>query len=181
LAFFSVIFVDFLNDMRIYLIGFMGCGKSSLGRRLARKLEYAFFDTDLEVERESGMQVSDIFLEEGEEAFRQKEREVLRRTASLDNVVVATGGGAPCFFDNMDFIRAQGVSVYLRMSVQSLVHRLENARVKRPLLENLEGDELVREISERLAEREKWYMQANVIIKGETAKPAHIVSLVFGG
>lgn len=167
--------------MRIYLIGFMGCGKSSLGKRLARKLEYPFVDTDMEVEREAGLSVSEIFRQHGEEAFRQMERDALQRTTSFDKVVVATGGGAPCYLDNMAFMKEHGVSVYLRMSVQSLVYRLENARVKRPLLEGLEGDDLLREISDRLAEREKWYLQANCVIKGETAKPAHIVALVFGG
>jgi shikimate kinase len=166
--------------MRIYLIGFMGCGKSSLGKRLARRLEYAFHDTDHEIERETGKRVWELFRDEGEPAFREREREVLHRTAEMDRVVVATGGGTPCFFDNMEFILAHGIPVYLRMSVASLVHRLENARVKRPLLQDLEGESLFAEISERLAEREPWYMKANCIIKGETAKPDHIISLVFG-
>ena len=158
----------------------MGCGKSSLGKRLARKLEFAFHDTDHEIERETGKSVWELFRDEGELAFRERERDVLRRTADMEKVVVATGGGTPCFFDNMEFILAHGISVYLRMSVSSLVHRLENARVKRPLLQDLEGESLFAEISERVAEREPWYMKANCIIKGETAKPDHIISLVFG-
>lgn len=166
--------------MRIYLVGFMGCGKSSLGKRLARRLNYAFLDTDHEIERETGKRVWELFRDEGEPAFREMERRVLRRSAELEKVVVATGGGTPCFFDNMDFILAHGVSVYLRMSVISLVHRLENARVKRPLLKDFQGEDLFQEISRRLAEREQWYMKAHCIIKGETAKPNHIISLVFG-
>lgn len=166
--------------MRIYLVGFMGCGKSSLGKRLARRLGYAFFDTDHEIERETGKRVWELFRDEGEPALRERERQVLRRTADMDKVVVATGGGTPCFFDNMDFILAHGISVYLRMSVSSLVHRLENARVQRPLLQDLKGEPLFSEISGRVADREPFYMKANCIIKGETAKPDHIISLVFG-
>ncbi len=167
--------------MRIYLIGFMGCGKSSLGKRLARKLGYPFIDTDTVIEEEWGKSVPEIFQQEGEAAFREKESEVLRSTAGLNKVVVATGGGTPCFFDNMDFILEQGVSVYLRMSVQSLAHRLENARIRRPLLEDFQGSALMEEIGQRLKEREPWYARAHCIIKGETAKPDHIISLVFGG
>jgi shikimate kinase len=179
-ALFSIKFVEGFPDMRIYLIGFMGCGKSSLGKRLARRLGYAFYDTDQEIERETGKKIGELFREEGEAAFRERERQMLRMTADLERVVVATGGGTPCFFDNMDFIRAHGVSVYLRMSVTSLVHRLENARTKRPLLQDFQGEALFTEISERLADREQWYLKAHCVIKGETAKPNHIVSLVFG-
>jgi shikimate kinase len=166
--------------MRIYLIGFMGCGKSSLGKRLARKLDYEFIDIDKQIEAEVGMKVAEIFDTYGEEAFREMEREALHKTANYDKVVVATGGGAPCHFDNMDFILAHGTSVYLRMDVASLAHRLEESSHVRPLIKGLYGKELIQNIRERLAEREPWYLRANCIVKGENAKPNHIISLVFG-
>lgn len=166
--------------MRIYLIGFMGSGKTTLGRRLARKLGYDFMDLDLELENQSGMSIPDIFRTAGEAGFREMERVQLQATALRDNLVIATGGGTPCFFDNMEFIRNHGKAVYLRMSHLSLAHRLNDAFVKRPLLENLQGKELEDYIQAKLAEREPCYLKAHCVIKGETAKPDHIIALVFG-
>lgn len=167
--------------MRIFLIGFMGCGKSSVGRRLARKLGYDFFDTDHGLKQEHGIKVPELFRAKGEPAFRLLEQEVLHSTAKMKQTVIATGGGTPCYADNMDFILKNGMSVYIRMSVSSLVYRLEHARVKRPLVENLKGEDLAAAIEALLKEREAFYMRANCVIKGETLKPSHIISLVFGG
>lgn len=168
------------NCMRIYLIGYMGSGKSSFGRRLARKLDYDFFDIDLELEAKSGLRVSEIFEIHGEQKFREMEREMLHHTASLDRVVIATGGGTPCHFDNMDFILKNGISVYLRLDVPSLVYRLERSSKVRPLIANLNGEELAKDISTRLAEREQWYLKANCIVKGESLKTNNVISLIFG-
>ncbi len=166
--------------MRIYLLGFMGSGKSSLGRRLARRLGYDFYDTDQAVEARWGMSVAEMFQREGEAVFRDRERQALLETAGMERVVVATGGGTPCHGDNMAFIRQHGVSVYLRMAESSLAHRLEHARVPRPLVKGLKGPALLQEITRRLAEREPWYLQAHCIIKGETVRPDHVIALVFG-
>ncbi|MFO7977326.1 MAG: shikimate kinase [Bacteroidales bacterium] len=166
--------------MRIYLIGFMGSGKSTLGKRLARRLDYGFQDLDHEVEKNQGMSVGEIFSKHGEAYFRKLEQKQLHETALHDNMVIATGGGTPCFFDNMDFIIRSGMSVYLRMSHLSLAHRLENAFTRRPLLDDLQGEPLQQYIAQKLQEREPYYLQAHCIIKGETVKPDHIISLVFG-
>jgi shikimate kinase len=166
--------------MRIYLIGFMGSGKSTLGKRLAKKLDYPFSDIDQEVEALAGMSISDIFLRFGESRFRQLEQEVLHQTVHLHKVVIATGGGTPCFCENMAFINAHGVSVYLRMSSASLASRLEHAQKQRPLVENYAGEKLLRYIEEKLQQREPFYLQSKCIIKGETVKVDQIISLVFG-
>lgn len=166
--------------MRIYLIGFMGSGKSSLGRRLAKKLAYPFVDLDQEVENHSGMSIPDIFLRFGEGHFRQLEQQALLQTVSHHKAVIATGGGTPCFFENMQFINEHGVSVYLRMSPASLAFRLEHAQISRPLIKEYTGEALLQYIEEKLKEREQCYMQARCIIKGETVKVDQIVSLVFG-
>ncbi len=100
--------------MRIYLLGFMGCGKSSLGRRLARKLEYPFLDIDNEVERILGQEIPDIFRTKGETAFREAERQVLHSTATVQKAVIATGGGTPCYSDNMDFMLENGAQCTLK-------------------------------------------------------------------
>ncbi len=166
--------------MRIYLIGFMGCGKSSFGKRLARKLEYPFLDLDQAVEVSSGLTVPEIFSKQGEISFRQMEKEELQRTVELPEGVIATGGGTPCFYDNMDFMNAAGKTVYLKMSPLSLAHRLEYARRERPMVSGRKGDELLQLIKTKLQERETFYLQAHCIIKGETVKPDQVISLVFG-
>ncbi len=167
-------------DMRIYLIGFMGCGKSSFGRRLAKKLGYAFVDLDAAIEEKAGKSIERVFSDNGEPVFRLLEQEVLHETADLSATVIATGGGTPAFEDNMAFINSHGISVYLRMSPVSIAHRLENARKKRPLVEDRKGGELLEFIRGKLAEREKYYLQSHCIIKGETVKPDQVISLVFG-
>ncbi len=166
--------------MRIYLVGFMGCGKSSLGRRLAKKLEYPFLDLDAEVEKQSGRTIPGLFAEKGEEYFRKLEQEVLHKTTDLSRAVIATGGGTPYYFDNMDFMNGQGVTVYLKMSPVSLSHRLENSRRTRPVIEGHKGKDLYQLVRKKLDEREPVYMRSQCIIKGESAKPDQIISLVFG-
>lgn len=166
--------------MRIYLVGFMGSGKSSVGRRLAKKLDYDFVDLDTEVEQQVGMDIPEIFLKYGESHFRKLEEKALLSTSHLHKAIIATGGGTPCFFENMKFINEQGASVYLRMSPASLAYRLEHAQKQRPLVENLKGEDLLAYIEEKLKEREPYYLQAKCIIKGETVKVDQVISLVFG-
>ncbi len=166
--------------MRIYLIGFMGCGKSSFGKRLAKKLDYQFADLDDIIEEEANMRIPDIFSMKGEETFREIEKKALRGTGNLSKAVIATGGGTPCFHGNMDFMLENGVTVYLKMSPLSLGHRLELARRERPLVKGLKGDALSDVIMQKLSEREPQYMRAHCIIKGETVKPDQVISLVFG-
>ena len=166
--------------MNIFLIGFMGCGKSSLGKRLARRLNYRFVDLDEEIERQTGRSIAEIFSRDGENYFRQLEANILRQIEWSMPTVVATGGGTPCYFDNMNYINNNGVSVYLRMSPKSLAWRMENTHKKRPLIANLQGERLLQFVESKLAEREQFYMQAHCIVKGETVKVEHVVVLVFG-
>lgn len=167
--------------MIIFLIGFMGCGKSTLGKRLARKINYEFMDMDTIIEEKEGMSVREIFEKKGEAWFRESESVFLKSLDPSKNIVVATGGGAPCFGDNMELMNTIGTTVYLKMSPSSLASRLENARHVRPLIKNLTPGLLPDFIQERLKEREPWYSRASCIIKGENVKPDHVISLVFGG
>ena len=167
-------------DMRIYLIGFMGCGKSTFGKRLAKKLDYSFIDMDAVIEEKAGKDIVQIFEEDGEHEFRRLEKETLYETLKIEKCVIATGGGTPCSDDHMDFINQNGVSVYLRMSPLSIAHRLENAKKQRPLTKGKKGDVLLEYIKEKLYVREKYYMQSHCIIKGETVKPDQVISLIFG-
>ena len=166
--------------MIIFLIGFMGSGKTTLGKRLARRISYEFMDMDKVLEEKEGMSVSEIFRQKGEAYFREQESALLQQLDAGKNTVVATGGGAPCFGNNIEIINQKGVSVYLKMQVASLVCRLENAHAIRPLVQDLRSEELRDYIEKKLLEREPYYSQAHCIIKGESVKPAHVIALVFG-
>ncbi len=166
--------------MIIFLIGFMGSGKSTLGKRLARKIDYRFIDMDQYLEEKEGMKVSEIFKQKGEMYFRDMEKVFLETLETNDNVVIATGGGAPCWGQNMDIMNRKGVTVYLKMSPGSLAIRLEKSHNIRPLIEGLNPDLLRDYIEQKLHEREPFYNKAQCIVRGENVKPFHVSSLVFG-
>ncbi len=166
--------------MIIFLIGFMGSGKTTLGKRLARKLGYEFVDMDYYIENKEGMKVSEIFEAKGESYFRELERSFLESLETDRELVIGTGGGAPCHGHNMDIMNTKGVTVYLKMSPVSLASRLGKARNIRPLIAGLEEWQLRDFIEDKLREREIFYNKARCIIKGENVKPHHVISLVFG-
>lgn len=152
--------------MKIFLIGFMGCGKSTHGKKLALKLGYDFIDLDHQIERNLGISIADYFAEHAEQAFRKLESETLKTFNYPQNCVVATGGGAPCFFDNMDWMNANGLAVYIQMTPLALARRLEHGKEKRPLLKDLDEAGLVAFIEHKLAEREVDYSRAALIANG---------------
>ncbi|HOW10648.1 MAG TPA: shikimate kinase [Bacteroidales bacterium] len=149
---------------KIYIIGFMGSGKSTTGRKLAGFLKWSFVDLDELIEKKSGMKIRDIFSEKGEEYFRLSEAEALKETESLSDTVIATGGGAPCFGENMKFMLDNGLTIYLKLPPDKLKDRLAKPDGKRPLLEGIDKDNLEQYISAKLGEREKWYSSAKLII-----------------
>ena len=150
----------------IFFIGFMGCGKTTWSRKLAAKLGYDFIDLDHLLEEQIGTTIAEYFSEFGEAAFRVLESEVLKQTPYTNNTVISTGGGLPCFYDHIDWMNAQGKTVYIRLSPKTLVDRLEKGKAKRPLLHDKHGEELLAFITEKLAEREGFYLQAQYIADG---------------
>ncbi len=125
---------------RIFLIGYMGSGKTTVGQLLAEKLGYTFLDMDTYIEGKMFKSVSQIFAELGEEQFRLLEQRSLHEIGEIENVVIATGGGAPCFYDNMEYMNRMGTTIYLKLSPVELSERLETFRTnKRPLLANRKG------------------------------------------
>ena len=145
----------------------MGSGKTTIGKLLAAQLGYAFFDMDKCIEAKKRKMVSQIFTEEGEEAFRLLERDCLHELADFENVVISTGGGAPCFFDNMDYMNERGMTVYLKWGVKELAARLEADKFnKRPLVAQRKGKELEDFVASGLSAREPKYLQANLIVSG---------------
>ena len=156
--------------MLIFLTGFMGCGKSTTGKKLAGKLKYGFIDLDDYIAEKENTTISAIFEEKGEEYFRNLESSSLAELAAKNDLVISTGGGTPCFNHNMDFINAFGISIYLKLSVDALYIRLANAKQERPLLAQLEGENLRQEIRIRLAEREPYYTKAHYKVKAKDIK-----------
>jgi shikimate kinase len=148
--------------MRIYLVGYMASGKSKAGLALASVMRYKFLDTDSMMEEEKGKSVLRIFKEKGEDYFRQLEKKTLYKTESMNKVVVATGGGLPCFHGNMDWMNGHGVTVYLEASEGLLFHRLATSKQGRPLIENLNDVELMEQISRHLTERGPVYNLAKI-------------------
>lgn len=148
--------------MKLFLIGYMGCGKSSLGRKIAKRADVRFVDMDSVIEEREGASVSDIFRYEGETYFRGKERELIEEIAAeADDAVVSTGGGVPTWQDNMSRMNEIGATVYLRRTAEQIALRLSpHGRQKRPKLRGLNDEELVRFMRENMAEREPFYSQA---------------------
>jgi len=150
----------------IFLIGFMGCGKTTLGRKLAARLGYEFIDLDHVLEAQAGMTIAQYFSTHGEDTFRKLESEVLKHTNYPEHAVISTGGGLPCFFDNMQWINEHGRSVYIQLSPKTLADRLEHEKITRPLLRDKHGDALIAFIGDKLAEREPFYKQATIVANG---------------
>jgi shikimate kinase len=147
--------------MRIYLIGYMGCGKSTLGRRLSKHTGLQFIDMDHYIEERNCKTIPQIFAEEGEAEFRKKERKALEELAEFTNVIIATGGGAPCFFNNIDIMNKSGKTIYLNIDPGILADRLINSKTERPLIKGKSHEELVAFINETLRKRNGFYKQAH--------------------
>lgn len=148
---------------RIILIGYMGSGKTTLGKKLANKLGVPFYDSDKMIEEKEGASIADLFVNHGEAYFRERERELIRQF-SAGEFVLATGGGLPCFFDNMEKLNRLGHTIYLRRSPAEIAFRLKHAKVQRPLLMDLTEDELLPFVSNKIAERELHYLHSKTIL-----------------
>lgn len=164
---------------RIYLIGFMGSGKTTLGRMLARVLDYDFEDLDSMVTARAGKSIPEIFDEDGEESFRTLEREALRSTETFKNIIIATGGGTPCYFDNMQWMNTHGITLYLDFPKKVLLANLLPETSDRPLIAGKTPTELARYIDKKRAEREVFYLQARFRIEDPEITPEEVVSMIF--
>jgi shikimate kinase len=150
--------------MRIYLIGYMGSGKSTVGKKLAKALNLQFIDLDNFIEERNLKTIPEIFASVGEDGFRKVEQSALHEVSELENVVVATGGGAPCFFDNIELIKRTGISVYLNGTPRILAERLMNSKTERPLIKGKTKVELTEFIDDTLHKRDHWYKHADHVI-----------------
>lgn len=166
--------------MRIFLVGFMGCGKTTVGKRLANKMGLQFLDLDHYLESKYGKSVSVQFEEVGEPAFRERERDAIREVStSMDDVLISTGGGAPCFYDNMQVMKDKGVTIYLKMTAAALASRLKGARKSRPLLQGKSGEDLEAYIASTLEKREPYYEEARIVVSALSIDVDGLVNRVY--
>lgn len=147
---------------RIFIVGYMGVGKTTVGKGLAKLLGLTFIDLDKYIQNKFRKTIPELFREKGEESFRKIEQQMLKEVAEFEDVVVSTGGGAPCFFDNMDVMNKAGTTVYISATPQELTARLLASKNERPLITGKSPDELLQFITEHLAERGHYYEKAHI-------------------
>lgn len=156
------VFCNFEQMKNVFLIGYMGVGKTTIGKKIAKALGMEFIDLDRFISVSEKESVPEIIRTRGEDAFRSVESNYLKKIVELENVLVSTGGGTPCFYDNMNLINAFGTSIYLEMDVKSLTNRLVNNTESRPLISGLSKVELETFITGHLKSREGFYTQAHI-------------------
>lgn len=152
--------------IRIFLTGYMGAGKTTLGKAYSKAKNIDFIDLDWYIEKRFHKTIGELFAERGEEGFRLLERNMLHEVGEFENVLISTGGGTPCYFDNMEYMNQQGKTVFLNVSIDVLFRRLKVAKHQRPILKNKNDDELLLFIEEALQQRLPFYQQAHYSFDG---------------
>lgn len=166
--------------MRIYLIGFMGVGKTHWGKQLGKKLGIPYFDLDELIEADEEKSVSEIFDQQGEEYFRTKEREILQWVSETHpSMILSCGGGAPCFFNNIDYMNEKGRTVWLDIPFEILLGRLRVNNGERPLLKNLDDEQLKAYIVKKNADRRIFYERAKLRMQDHNIKIDDFIKLIF--
>jgi shikimate kinase len=166
--------------MKIFLIGFMGCGKTHWGKEISRKMKIPFFDLDAKIEESEGKTIEEIFEEKGEEYFRHLEKEVLYLISeSHDTFVMATGGGTPCFFNNVDYLKKHGTVIWINCSVDCLYKRLVIEKERRPLISKIPIEQLRTYIVKKFSNRKIFYQQANIILNEDDINVDQVLDKIF--
>jgi len=168
--------------MKIYLIGFMGSGKTHWGRLLSQKLSIPFFDMDEQVVSHEGKSIVEIFAENGEEHFRLLEKDILHIiTESHESFVMACGGGSPCYFKNIDYMNNSGTTVWINTPTEVLFQRLIKEKDHRPLIKDFTDEQLRAYINRKFADRKIYYDQAEITIDEEPLQIEKLVEKIFHG
>jgi shikimate kinase len=168
--------------MRIYLVGMPGSGKSTLGKALAHLMQYTFVDLDERIIRQEGMSIPEIFEQKGETYFRQAEQQALQATFKEQSILVATGGGAPCFFDNMDQINVYGTSILLNIPLSQIVARLipdKNKKNIRPLFAGKNKEQIQESLQQMWEKRFPFYQKAHLRITSSKTKPEKVLEMLL--
>lgn len=149
---------------KIFLTGYMGVGKTTIGNNLAKKLNFPFIDIDLLIEEYYKKKIANIFIEKGEKEFRKIEQKTLKKIIQWEkNLVVATGGGTPCFFQNMALMNISGITIYLKIAIELLIERLIKIKYGRPLIRNKNIEEIKCFVNDNFVKRESFYKKASII------------------
>lgn len=164
--------------MRIYLIGYMYSGKTTVGHKLATRLGYQWIDLDQMLETTFHTTVPIFFKRYGEEAFRKIEQKLLHSTAELDNIVISTGGGTPCHFDNIEWMNLHGTSVYFDVTIETLLRRASQSKKPRPILAGMTEEERSLYVRQQLSQRLPYYQKANIIFPADQPDLDQLIGLV---
>jgi shikimate kinase len=167
---------------RVYIVGFMGSGKTTAGKKLASLMGWSFADLDKAIEEKEKRSINEIFSDSGEEYFRNAENVILKEFSEKQDIVISTGGGLPCSGDNMGFMNETGITVYLKLNPGQLASRLHDGTAERPLVKDLDKDSLVDFICCKLAQRESFYSKADIVIDGfnlDISKVLEQIRLLF--
>ncbi len=164
--------------MKLFLIGMMGTGKTYWAKKLSKKLKTGGYDLDFLIESHEEKTISEIFAEDGEEYFRKSEAKVLRWFAEKKTFVLATGGGTPCFHDNMQWMNKHGISIWIDEPVATLIERLQPEKEHRPLIRDLSNEELEQFLANKLNERKAFYSQATYHLQGEGISYAAFAKII---
>lgn len=163
----------------IFLVGFMGVGKTTLAKKLASKLGYTWLDTDQEIEKRVGMKVSEIFEVRGEAYFRALEKQFVDELIPNQNIIIATGGGLPCFNENMTKLNELGISIYLERTPKELFSRVKQATNSRPLIANKSDEELLEYIETTMEKRREIYLQSDLIADRFSQTPEKLIEMIM--
>ena len=157
-----------LGGLRVFLLGMMGSGKSYWAQKLSEKMNIDWIDLDQQIEKDTSLSIKEIFAVCGEDYFREKERDALHGLSKYKNLILSTGGGTPCFYDNMQWMNEHGVTIWLDEPVEILTERLKKEKAHRPLIKDLSDEELRNFLSKKLTERSFFYSQAKYHLKGNS-------------
>ncbi len=163
---------------RILLIGYMGAGKSTIGQILASNLGIPFIDSDSEIEQQVGKSIPEIFETQGEVEFRKLETDFIQNLSRSDSYVLSTGGGLPCFNDNLLFLNELGITIYLKNTSEVLAKRIINSPIERPIVKGKSFSELVDFIQDNLKIREVYYLKSNYVLAPEEQEVDKILALL---
>ena len=162
----------------IFLVGFMGAGKTTLAKKMASKLGYQWIDTDQEIEKKEGVKVSEIFEVRGEAYFRALEKQLIDGLIPSEKMIVATGGGLPCFNNLMETLNQLGTTIYLERTPKELFQRVKQATNSRPLIAHKSDEELLEYIESTMEKRREIYLQSNIIADRFSQTPEKIIALI---
>lgn len=162
----------------IFLVGFSGSGKSSAARKISAILHGSYIDIDQLIEKKSNKSINDIFTQEGEDSFRKYEHEMLHDPSLLEHTIIATGGGCPCFFDNMQYMNNHGITVYLKAPASVLANRIKHRKAARPLFSNIPDEQLIEKIEPLLLQREMIYNTAKIIFPAINFNPYQLLHII---